>query len=81
MEAFRAEFDAVCRALAQTRPTAVNLFGAIERLQAVVAQCPTPDEARARLLAKRTPSARKTTPPTARWQSTAQPSCPQTPAC
>ena len=52
MEAFRAEFDAVCRAFAQTRPTAVNLFGAIERLQAVVAECQTPDEARTRLLAE-----------------------------
>ena len=52
MEAFRAAFGEVCRAFAQTRPTAVNLFGAIERLQAVVAQCPTPDEARARLLAE-----------------------------
>jgi len=52
MEAFRAEFDAVCRAFAQTRPTAVNLFGAIERMQAVVASCQTPDEARARLLAE-----------------------------
>jgi methylthioribose-1-phosphate isomerase len=52
MEAFRAAFGEVCRAFAQTRPTAVNLFGAIERLQAVVAQCQTPDEARARLLAE-----------------------------
>jgi methylthioribose-1-phosphate isomerase len=52
MEAFRAEFDAVCRAFAQTRPTAVNLFGAIERLQAVVAECQTPDEARTRLLSE-----------------------------
>lgn len=52
MEAFRAAFGEVCCVFAQTRPTAVNLFGAIERLQAVVAQCPTPDEARARLLAE-----------------------------
>lgn len=50
MDAFRAAFDAVCAAFAQTRPTAVNLFGAIERLQQVVAQSQTPDEARARLL-------------------------------
>ncbi|BCW96229.1 MAG: S-methyl-5-thioribose-1-phosphate isomerase [Fimbriimonadales bacterium] len=50
MEAFRAQFGEVCRAFAQTRPTAVNLFGAIERLQAVAARCQTPDEARARLL-------------------------------
>jgi methylthioribose-1-phosphate isomerase len=52
MEAFRAEFGEACRAFAQTRPTAVNLFGAIERMQAVVAECQTPDEARVRLLAE-----------------------------
>lgn len=52
MEAFRAAFGEVCAAFAQTRPTAVNLFGAIERLQRVVAQCNTPDEARERLLAE-----------------------------
>ncbi|GIV09772.1 MAG: methylthioribose-1-phosphate isomerase [Fimbriimonadales bacterium] len=52
MEAFRAAFGEVCAAFAQTRPTAVNLFGAIERLQQTVAQCHTPDEARERLLAE-----------------------------
>jgi methylthioribose-1-phosphate isomerase len=52
MEAFRAQFGEACRAFAQTRPTAVNLFGAIERMQAVVAECQTPDEARVRLLAE-----------------------------
>jgi len=50
MDAFRAAFGEVCAAFAQTRPTAVNLFGAIERLQQVVAQSHTPDEARERLL-------------------------------
>ena len=52
MEAFRAAFGEVCAAFAQTRPTAVNLFGAIKRLQQVVAQSHTPDEARARLLSE-----------------------------
>ncbi|MDW8052677.1 MAG: S-methyl-5-thioribose-1-phosphate isomerase [Armatimonadota bacterium] len=50
MDAFRAEFERVCQAFAQTRPTAVNLFGAIERMQRVVAHAQTPEEARARLL-------------------------------
>ncbi len=50
MDAFRTEFDAICTAFAQTRPTAVNLFNAIERMQRVVAHSATPDEARARLL-------------------------------
>lgn len=50
MEAFRTAFGEVCAAFAQTRPTAVNLFGAIERLQKVVADSSTPDEARERLL-------------------------------
>lgn len=50
MDAFRTAFGEVCAAFAQTRPTAVNLFGAIERLQQVVAQSHTPDEARERLL-------------------------------
>lgn len=50
LEAFRTQFGEVCRAFAQTRPTAVNLFGAIERLQAAVARCQTIDEARAHLL-------------------------------
>lgn len=52
LEAFRAHFGEVCRAFAQTRPTAVNLFGAIERLQAVVARCQTIEEARTQLLAE-----------------------------
>lgn len=52
IDAFRAAFGAVCAAFAQTRPTAVNLFGAIERMQQVVAHSQTPDEARERLLAE-----------------------------
>ncbi len=52
IDAFRAVFGEVCAAFAQTRPTAVNLFGAIERLQRVVAQSHTPDEARERLLSE-----------------------------
>ncbi|MFN7161950.1 MAG: S-methyl-5-thioribose-1-phosphate isomerase, partial [Fimbriimonadales bacterium] len=52
IEAFRAAFGEVCRAFAQTRPTAVNLFGAIERMQQAVAQAHTTDEARERVLAE-----------------------------
>ncbi|MCS7300371.1 MAG: S-methyl-5-thioribose-1-phosphate isomerase [Fimbriimonadales bacterium] len=50
IDAFRTAFGEVCAAFAQTRPTAVNLFGAIERMQRVAAQSRTPDEARHRLL-------------------------------
>lgn len=50
IEAFRKAFGEVCQAFAQTRPTAVNLFGAIERMQAVVSTSTTVAEARARLL-------------------------------
>jgi methylthioribose-1-phosphate isomerase len=32
-EALRAEFDAICKEMAATRPTAVNLFWAIERMR------------------------------------------------
>lgn len=52
IEAFHAAFGEACRAFAQTRPTAVNLFGAIERLQQAVAQARTTDEARERVLAE-----------------------------
>ncbi len=47
---FRKVFGEVCQAFAQTRPTAVNLFWAIERLQAVVNQATDTQEARQRLL-------------------------------
>lgn len=36
--AFQAEFEALCALLAATRPTAVNLFWAIERMQAAFAR-------------------------------------------
>lgn len=49
-EAFRKAFGEVAHAFAQTRPTAVNLFWAIERLQKVVQTSPTPQIARERLL-------------------------------
>lgn len=50
MLAFRKEFDEIASAFAQTRPTAVNLFWAIERLQRVVQSCPDTPTARQRLL-------------------------------
>jgi len=50
IHAFRKAFGEVCQAFAQTRPTAVNLFWAIERLQAVVQSSETVAEARERLL-------------------------------
>lgn len=41
IEQFRAEFRRVCEAFANTRPTAINLFWAIERMQKVVNSCTT----------------------------------------
>ena len=44
-EALRAEFDVACRELAATRPTAVNLFWAIERMRACFAAAAARDGA------------------------------------
>jgi methylthioribose-1-phosphate isomerase len=49
-ETFRQEMMKVCDAFASTRPTAVNLFGAIERIQKVLKQVTSPDEAREAIL-------------------------------
>lgn len=40
LEDFKTRFDKICTAMGQARPTAVNLFWAIERMQKVVADCP-----------------------------------------
>ncbi|MFQ3611195.1 MAG: S-methyl-5-thioribose-1-phosphate isomerase, partial [Fimbriimonadales bacterium] len=50
LEAFRKAFGEVCQAFAETRPTAVNLFWAIERLQAVVNRSSSVEQAREQLL-------------------------------
>ncbi len=52
MAAFREDLEGAIALLRATRPTAVNLFWAVERMRAVAAGCRTPDEARARLLAE-----------------------------
>lgn len=52
MAAFRADLERAIALLRATRPTAVNLFWALERMRATAAACATPDEARARLLAE-----------------------------
>ncbi len=52
MRSFRAEWASAAEALARTRPTAVNLFWAIDRMKRVLETCRTPDEARRRLRAE-----------------------------
>jgi methylthioribose-1-phosphate isomerase len=49
MPAFREQWQKAADALASTRPTAVNLFWAIERMKRVVQACDSPGEARRRL--------------------------------
>lgn len=49
MPRFREEWLTVTEAFAGTRPTAVNLFWAIERMKQVMNACSTPEEARSRL--------------------------------
>lgn len=49
MSAFREQWLKAADAFASTRPTAVNLFWAIERMKRVVQRCDNPDEARRRL--------------------------------
>jgi len=41
-ESFVARFETICKAIGSTRPTAVNLFWAIERMKALVQQEPFP---------------------------------------
>ncbi len=49
---FRSRFERICQTMAQTRPTAVNLFWSIQRMRKVMASCDglTPREAGSRLL-------------------------------
>lgn len=49
MSRFRTEWLKAADVFASTRPTAVNLFWAIERMKRVVSRCATSDEARQRL--------------------------------
>jgi methylthioribose-1-phosphate isomerase len=52
MALLREDLERAIALLRATRPTAVNLFWALERMRAAAAGCRTPDEARARLLAE-----------------------------
>jgi methylthioribose-1-phosphate isomerase len=52
-EELRREFDRICRTFAATRPTAVNLFWAIERMRRVYAQNQTRDVETLRLMLER----------------------------
>ena len=52
-EELRREFDRICRTFAATRPTAVNLFWAIERMRRVYAENQTRDVETLRLMLER----------------------------
>ena len=52
-EELRREFDRICRTFAATRPTAVNLFWAIERMRRVYAENQTRDVETLRLVLER----------------------------
>jgi len=52
-EELKREFDRICRTFAATRPTAVNLFWAIERMRRVYAQNQTRDIETLRLMLER----------------------------
>ncbi len=52
MPRFREEWLTAADELARTRPTAVNLFWAIDRMKRVMDACQTPEEARRRLRAE-----------------------------
>lgn len=52
MPAFLAQLEEAITLLGATRPTAVNLFWALERMRQVARSAATPDDARARLLAE-----------------------------
>ncbi len=51
-EAFLTELESICRVLASTRPTAVNLFWALQRMRGVALSCPDVSEAKAALTAE-----------------------------
>jgi methylthioribose-1-phosphate isomerase len=48
--AFRAQFDKVCGQIRVTRPTAVNLFWALRRMEALIAELPDKEDPRDKLL-------------------------------
>jgi methylthioribose-1-phosphate isomerase len=52
MPAFLSQLEETIALLGATRPTAVNLFWALERMRKLAQSCTTQDEARARLLAE-----------------------------
>ena len=73
------DFDEICDLIGKTRPTAVNLFWAIRRMQEKFENLrvrPMPQIKQA--LDRRSASActPKTSPPTRPWDATAQRSCP-----
>ncbi len=71
-EAFAPEFERICARLASTRPTAVNLFWAIDRMKAIFSAGYWPrarrsPKSRKKSWPKRIRCTSKTSPPARRW--------------
>ena len=82
---FAVDFQKICDMMAPTRPTAVNLFWAIDRMKAVSPKRRRPASRLKRSPrgsnVKRAPSMMRTSPPAARWARSARRWCPTAPAC
>ena len=81
---FAPEFEKICARLAGTRPTAVNLFWAIDRMKALFARLLAANATLAQIQEKTsrrsaTPCTTKTSPPARRWAHLA-PNCCRTKA-
>ena len=78
---FAPEFEKICARLAATRPTAVNLFWAIDRMKALFATLAGSGvplaEIKASCWPKPTPCTRKTSPPAKPWARMARRCCPR----
>ncbi len=76
---FEPEFEKICARLAGTRPTAVNLFWAIDRMKrvfsAMVAACAPFTDIQQNCSPKRTPCTRKTLLPAKPWEPLAVHCC------
>ena len=85
-EEFAPEFERICARLAGTRPTAVNLFWAIDRMKQLFAELRSPTRQssivrRKEFSPKPTRCTRKTLPPAKPWAHSAARCCPMKAAC
>ena len=82
---FAAELQKTCDLMAATRPTAVNLFWAIDRMKRTFASAVQAGESsirsRTASIRRPRPFTMRTSPAVARWAPSARRSCRRTPAC